>query len=186
MHPTHTPFRSYRPLHTPVILEDQRTTLAIGEGTSTIPTIGRPLRIPRALHVPHVQGHLVSAAQVAFHNDILFQSSKFYILQPALTPEPSKILSTGRRNQGVYELATRLQQAPFISNITHPFKIPPAYAHLHNTFNHTSARNIRNLIKANPNLCPSIKSPLKSAIERCPVSRKETNTGPFPPHSPTV
>jgi hypothetical protein len=42
MHPTHTPFRSYRPSHTPVILVDQRTTPDIA---STIPTSGRPLRI---------------------------------------------------------------------------------------------------------------------------------------------
>jgi hypothetical protein len=37
MHPTRTPFRSYRSSRTPVILEDQRTTPAIGEGPSTIP-----------------------------------------------------------------------------------------------------------------------------------------------------
>jgi transposase InsO family protein len=180
MHPTHTPFRSYRPSRTPVILADQRTTPAIGEGPSTIPTAGRPLRIPRALHVPHLQDHLVSAAQVASHNDILFQGSKVYILQPGLPPEPSQILSTGRRNQGVYELDTRPQQAAFISNITHPFRIPRAYAHLHNTFNHTSARNIRNLIKANPTLRPSIQSPLKSAIETCiPCLEGKQTRAPF-------
>jgi hypothetical protein len=45
MHPIHTPFHSYRPSRTPVTLTDQPTTPAIGEGPSTIPTAGRPLRI---------------------------------------------------------------------------------------------------------------------------------------------
>jgi hypothetical protein len=114
--------------------------------------------------------------------DILFQGSNVYILQQGLTPEPSQILSTGRSNQGVYELDTRPQQAVFISNITHPFKIPRAYAHLQNTFNHTSAQNIRNFIKANPTLRPSIQSPLKSAIETCvPCLEGKQTRAPFRP-----
>jgi hypothetical protein len=148
---------------------------------STIPTAGRPLRIPRTLHVHHLQDNIVSAAQVALHNYILFQGSKVHIIQPSLTPEPSKILSTGRRNQVVYELDARPQQAAFISNIAHPFKIPRAYANLHNTFNHKSARKILNLIKANPTLRPSIQSPLKSAIQTVFRVSKENKHGP---HSP--
>jgi hypothetical protein len=70
----------------------------------------------------------------------------------------------------------------YISNIIHTFKIPRANAHLHSTFNHTSARNIRNLIKANPNPRPSIQSTLKSAIETCvPCLEGKQTLAPFHP-----
>jgi transposase InsO family protein len=180
MHPTRRPFRNYQPSNTSVLLADQRTTPAIGEGPSTIPTNGRPLHIPRALHVPHLQDHLVSAAQIAFNNDILFQGSKVYILQPGPKPEPSKVLTKGKRNQGVYELETRPHQAAFISNVTHPFKIPSNIAHLHNTFNHTSARNIGHLIQKNPNLRPLEQSHTGTVIETCvPCLEGKQTRAPF-------
>jgi hypothetical protein len=97
MHPTHIPFHRYEPSHTPVMLADQLTIPATGEGPSTIPTVGRPLHIPRALHVPHLQDHLVSASQVSFHHDIMFQGPKVYILQRGPTPEKSRVLTQVRR-----------------------------------------------------------------------------------------
>jgi hypothetical protein len=96
MNPTHIPFHSYQPSHTPVTLADQRTTPAIGEGYSAIPTMGRLLQIPRALRLPHLHDHLVSATKVSFHNDILLKGPKVYILQRNPTPEPSMVFLQGR------------------------------------------------------------------------------------------
>ena len=62
MHPTTRPFQSYENESHAVHLSYQRTTPALGEGPSFIPTVGRALHIPRALHVPLLKDHLISAA----------------------------------------------------------------------------------------------------------------------------
>jgi hypothetical protein len=115
MHPTRHPFQTYHASQNPVQLADQRTTPAIGEGRSIIPTIGHSLTLHRALHVPHLHDHVVSAAQVASTHDILFQGPKVYILQPGPMPPASAVVAQGRRSEGVYELHTDVHKASAVT-----------------------------------------------------------------------
>jgi hypothetical protein len=89
MHPTTLPFQRYEKSSQAVLLADRRDTPALGEGPSTIPTVGRALPIQKALHVPLLKDHLISAAQVAKKHDILFQGSHVYIIVPGpRSPDP--------------------------------------------------------------------------------------------------
>jgi hypothetical protein len=124
MHPTTLPFQRYEKSSKAVLLADQRSTPALVEGPSTIPTVDRTLHIPRALHVPLLKYHLISAAQVTKKHDILFHGPHVYILPPGSRLPDSLVITRGHRTDGVYELHTFRHKTASTHHNLGPFHIP--------------------------------------------------------------
>jgi hypothetical protein len=180
MHPTTIPFQRYEKSSQAVLLADKRSTSALGDGPSTIPTVGRALQIPRALHVPLLKDHLISAAEVAKKHDILFQGPHVYILPPGPRPPDSLAITRGHRTNGVYELHTFRHETASIHHNHGPFHIPTNILPLHRTFNHISASALSRLLQQYPSLQPPSHNIRTVTSLPCPSCFKGKQTrGPF-------
>jgi transposase InsO family protein len=95
-------------------------------------------------------------------------------------PPASAVVTQGRRSEGVYELHTDVHKAS--ATIAHPFQVPSHLAHLHNIFNHRSARDIRQLLQRNPILKSSILNDTPRTINTCTpcLEGKQTRTTFYP------